>query len=205
MKRRLLITLIITNFYVISACKQETPEPEMIIETVSVEITTTPVPTPTPRSLTYMDIEPYILQTGDLPSDYSVGVISDTIPSIQFFNQARSLLEPYSATTLNIEAPYGIGDRVVILYYESNDDANKGFAALANPSDVGEDFEDLPDVGEKSVIGKDPKYYMGIPIQKLIFKRCNMVVYMSMNTISTSTLVNYAKRLDDRLLGEFCP
>lgn len=190
---------------VLATCAAPTQlqEPEVI----TVVVTASPPPIKAPA--TYLEIEPLLLQSGDLPSDYVKGVVTDTVPSIRIFNLARSLPEPSTVTTLDIDdnANSGAtgdpvsGNRVVVLNYESSDDANAAYTMLINSTELDKNLKDLVDIGERARAASEPINLLGWRFQRVVFIRCNLVVYMA----TTGNTVNYAKRLDGRFSQEFCP
>lgn len=189
---------------VIAACAAPTQPPEP--EVITVEVTATSQPTETPKSLTYLDLEPLLFQSGDLPTEFAKGVVSEEIPNMKLFHE---LPESSSVTTLEIDDKehtdvWGdriVGNRVVVLTYGNNEDRDAAYSAMYFSSSLGEEIEDLPNLGLIAAMGIDPEHAFITQFQHVVFVRCNMVVYIT----TTGNTINYAKRLDGRLSKEFCP
>jgi hypothetical protein len=150
-----------------------------------------------------LDIEPLLLQSGDLPSEYERGVVSNEIPSIKLFNYLRSLPTPDFVVTLNIEdkghqdikGADVSGNRVVYLAYTDTQDRDRAFNMISTSTELGEKIDRLEDVGEKAVVSTDETNVLGWRYQQVVFTICNTVVYMS----TTADTINYANRLERRL------
>ena len=190
---------------VLAACTAPTqptvPEPEVVI----VEIIATPQPTEPPE--TYLEIEPLLFQSGDLPTEFAKGAVSDEIPNIKVLQE---LPEPSSVTTLEIDDKehtdvWGdsiTGNQVVVLNFGSNEDRDAAYSAIYYSSVLGEESEDLPSLGLIAVTRTDnTESFIDTEFQHVVFVRCNFVIYMA----TTGNTVNYAKRLDARLSQAFCP
>lgn len=189
------------------AAPPTTPPPTPEQEVITVVVTATPQPTETPRALTYLDLEPLLFQSGDLPTEFAKGVVSEEISATKILVE---LPEPSSVTTLEIEDEENtdiwgdriVGNRVVVLTYENKEERDSAYSALYFSSELGDEFEDLLGVGLIAASGTDnTESVFDTEFQHVVFVRCNMVVYVA----TTADTINYAKRLDGRLAREFCP
>lgn len=149
---------------------------------------------PTAVALKDIDLEPLLVQAGDLPSGMSAAQVKDTAPLG---------MKEYPIATKAIDQRFQRGNKtvggVVVLLYEQQADLNQA-AALAIKLD--KYSEVLSDVGTQA------KLFLGtdaFPVRGVTFVRCRAVVDVTMSEVDTSEVTAYAKRLDKRLQSVICP
>jgi len=153
---------------------------------------------PTAILLANLDLEPLLLEDGDLPADFKGAQIRHTIKEAPFSElppAAQAIVQEidgYSQDTSNF---------VYILLYEDLDDLQEAFEQLVSKSfKFTEEAEQIDGIGEQAQFEKDEFAFHYIPYEKVAFTRCNALVYIE---TSTDTL-NYARRLDARLKETIC-
>jgi hypothetical protein len=149
---------------------------------------------PTTVALTDIDLEPLLVQSGDLPSGMSAAQIKDVAPPA---------MKDYPPATKAIDQRFQRNGKttggVVVLLYEQDADLT---AATALATTLNTYSELLPDVGEQA------KLFLGtdlLPVRGVTFVRCRAVVDVSMSDVDTGEITAYAKRLDKRLQSVVCP
>jgi hypothetical protein len=178
-----------------SVPQTETPNP-----TETPYPTETPVPpTETPIPLSAIDLEPIILQSGDLPEqllpdfvyrDFNErGIQSVDIPDPdnfivqRFHNQERN----------------NTGGGAYLYIYNDIELANRSYRRMlphiSSPLDM---LVTHPEVGEQSqMVQYSPTY-------SLIFTRCNAFIHILMVGVREFDIVSYAQNLDARLQDTIC-
>lgn len=172
--------------------------------------TATPIPpTVTPKPLTQRDIEPLLIQSGDLPSGYEPGQVFDQAPEM-FSNLPAPDLAIDQRFQKNGETKGG----VTILIYEEQWKIDSTYGILQKGLDSNNDSEatksvshEIKDIGEKAFYS-----YLHAEIlssvmdsQDLIFTRCTAVIYIRItDSMEEREIVAYAKRLDQRLKDLVC-
>ncbi|OGO33242.1 MAG: hypothetical protein A2Z16_00735 [Chloroflexi bacterium RBG_16_54_18] len=165
----------------IAACTQAT---------ASLEVTEIP--------LADLDLEPLLLEDGDLPADFKGSTIRHTIEEAPFSElppAAQAIVQEidgYNQDTSNF---------VYVLLYEDFDDLQEAFEQLVTKSfKFNEEAEPIDGIGEQAQFEKDEFAFHYIPYEKVAFTRCNALVYIETSTDS----LNYARRLDARLKETVC-
>jgi len=153
----------------------------------------TAVSAPTTVALKDIDLEPLLIQAGDLPSGMSAAQVKDAAPpALNDYPQATKAID--QRFQRNGKTAGGV---VVLLYEQQSDlDQAKGLAAKTSKYS-----EPLSDVGEQA------KLFLGtdlLPIRGVTFVRCQAVVDVSMSGVDTREITAYAKRLDKRLQAAVC-
>lgn len=163
--------------------------------------TDTPSPTPTsvpptatPISISDLDLEPLLLQDGDLPPHLVPDFVSKEL------NSQWRTLEDLTADNFINQDFYNTdrkssGGAVIVYLYEDPKEANRAYDQIAPAINW---FPEPADVGEKGIMQYDA------PQRHLIFKRCNAFVYIWMIDVREYDIVTYAQRLDERLGAVIC-
>lgn len=167
----------------------------------------TQTPTPTQVPLSEINLEPVLVQTGDLPAGYSGSQISDIdlswIDFLQYkgVNRIQQLFEKDGKPSGSVQ---------VILFDEINQVDNsyskyKEFFEKDSKIIAEDDFSkgELTDIGDKAIYSSHN--YLGISTIAIIFTRCNSLVNISFGDTNTLQYISaYAKRLDKRLSELVC-
>jgi len=153
----------------------------------------TAAPAPASVALKDIDLEPLLVQSGDLPSGMSAAQIKDSAPPA---------MKDYPPATKAIDQRFQRGGKtvggVVVLLYEQQSDLTTATALVTK---IGKYSEVLPDVGEQA------KLFLGtdlLPVRGVTFVRCHAVVDVAMSNVDTREITAYAKRLDKRLQAVVC-
>lgn len=141
------------------------------------------------------NLDPLLIQAGDLPGGMTAGQISDTMPPI---------FDKLPQPTRFIRQEFVRGDQpggaVSVLIYDQAADRDAAYASIVADMPPG---AALPNVGERATFG-----YIAVRTQiyDLVFQRCKAVVHMRMSAprLSADNLEAYAKRLDSRLRPVVC-
>lgn len=148
---------------------------------------------PTTVPLSALDLEPLLIQSGDLPAGIAAAQVKDVAPLA--FNG-------YPPTTKAIDQRFqrdgkAVGG-VVVLLYEQQDNFN---TARSLAMKISESSKPLDGVGEeaKAFLGSDL-----LPIRGITFIRCRAIVDVSISNVTIEEVAAYAMRLDKRLSGVVC-
>jgi len=148
--------------------------------------------------LAELDLEPLLLEDGDLPADFKGADIRHTIEEAPF-----SELPPAAQAIVQAINGYNqdTSNWVYILLYEDLDDLQEAFEQLVSKSyKFTEGAEPIDGIGEQARFEKDEFAFHYIPYEKVAFTRCNALVYIETSTDTQ----NYARRLDSRLKETVC-
>jgi len=192
-----IIELIIMIILLVSCA----PSPEAIQK--AIEQTQIAAPTPTSINLSTVDLVEFLIKPGDLPAGF-------TASQIREHGYRSEDLELNSINMVNQDVAMGdaFGGKISLYIYNSQESAEKAFNFL-----IGEFTEITPkeivSLGDKAVgreiyvpllMGLDP-----IRSSEVIFIRCKALVYATLETETAySGLVDYAKRLDERIKTFVC-
>lgn len=165
-------------------------------DTPSPTATGTAVPqTATPVQISKLDLEPLLLQDGDLPPHLVPDFVSREL------NSQWMTLEDLTADNFINQDFYNTdrkssGGAVIIYLYENIKEADRAYEQIAPAIDW---FPtEVDDVGEKA------KMQHNTPQHHLIFKRCGAFVYIWMIDVREYDIITYAQRLDGRLSAVIC-
>ncbi|MBC7264246.1 MAG: hypothetical protein H5T64_07780 [Chloroflexi bacterium] len=197
MKKALLLIFIL----VLMACARTHPAP-----TATPQPTSTATSTPMPPSAS--DLEPLLVQAGDLPPGLSGSQVSDIIP--EPFDQVSP---PISVICQQFERNGRNAGRVVVLLYESESKAKEVYEWWTiRPGDGRPNMLKETRVGEQAAWDCPEKYWI-TQYCRIAFLRCHMVVDIfilggeeggRMVFAKQDELLAYAKRLDNRLRPIVC-
>jgi hypothetical protein len=156
----------------------------------------------TPVPLAGLNLEPYLIQSGDLPAGYSgvqaVKVADDTFPwvSNHGINNIYQQLQKNGNSVGNI----------TVFLYDSTDQRDLAYKQLINGMGI-ENQKNIDGIGEKGTYSVMDVVRSGkeIMISELVFVRCNALINITMSeTKNIDDLSAYAKKLDARLQPLVC-
>ena len=198
---RILIVLIILSL--VAGCggsdATTTPEP-----TDTPQPTDTPAPTatptPTPIPLSELELEPLLIQAGDLPAGFSGAQVRDVAP--QMFDEL-----PIAENVIDqrFEKGGAAAGGVTVILYSSKSEIDEVYGLLV--SSMGDSTQTVTEVGEQAIAIVESLSAAGVTFKfsDLTFIRCSAVVYIRMSDIADSDAITaYAKRLDSRLEPVVC-
>jgi hypothetical protein len=147
---------------------------------------------------TALDLEPLLIQPGDLPA----GVVGSQVK-----DKAPPVFKDVPPPTKAIDQRFGLADGAIIggvtvLLYDSSDDLEKAYAAVIKG--MGSSAYPSTEVGDKARIGGLTARTQRIA--EVSFVRCHALVSVSLSATpqpDDDTLA-YAKRLDKRLMPLVC-
>ncbi len=183
-------------------------------EPVATPTSVPPTPTPVPPTPTPINIEPLLIQPGDLPSSYKLGEI--TSPPKWISNNMPEADEEIYAP---LEKDGEFHGAVAIYSYGTNHETAKAYGVILTGmgeyrigTNTGEYPEIISDIGEKSacaVVWDPVGNSAGSYGADFSFERCNSVVRIRyIDTLSQGevldNIVAYAKKLDARIREVVC-
>lgn len=176
------------------SCAKPTPIPEP-----------TPIPSPTPILLSEIDLEPIVIQAGDLPAGFTgaqishygkniYGSVNDIKQELANNNQSAGFIEIYL---------FGDLEKAEKIFTSKTNSLGK-----SNVSDISSTtVSEIPDVGEKATSASSRISFFGLDtyVIDFVFIRCSAFVNIRFSdTSNTQSVINYAKRLDERLSKLIC-
>jgi hypothetical protein len=170
------------------------PSPTLPPTDIPAPTVTAVPPTATPIQIRKLDLEPLLIQDGDLPPYLVPDFVSKELSS------QWSTLEDLTADNFINQDFYNTerkssGGAVIIYLYEDAKEADRAYEQIAPAIDW---FPEPADVGEKGEMQYDT------PQRHLIFKRCHAFVYVWMSDVREYDIVTYTQRLDERLSAVVC-
>jgi hypothetical protein len=151
-----------------------------------------PPAVPTRVPLRAVNLEPVLIQDGDLPSGLSPAQVFDAPPPA-FKDYPAATKAAYQRFQRAGDTAGGV---TVLLYEQAADLANA--AAQAVPTK--KDYQSVEGVGERAALFV-PEL---LTVRQIGFVRCQAVVNVVMDQVEPDELIAYAKRLDRRLQGMVC-
>lgn len=157
--------------------------------------TATPEPTATPVPLADIDLEPLLVQPGDLPPGYAGSQIRVELPDFALRGP-----EPVNHVRQILSKNGDVGGNVAIVLYESLEDVQEAFVLAAenlpNAAAV-DDFTEDGSLGSFAVLN--------LSAASFAFSRCHAVVSgQLLGTTDVGAALSYAKRLEARLQPYVC-
>ena len=163
--------------------------------------TNTPSPTLTPTKvpLSELDLEPFLIQPGDLPAGLSGGQSSNSPP--EMFDE---LPEAVYEIDQRFERNGDIQGGVTVFLYEGEDDLQLAYNLLLEG--FGDSTESISDVGEKAEYTNIYMEMLGMKMDasEVAFARCNALVHIRMSDVEQRQIISYAQGLDRRLANIVC-
>ncbi len=169
------------------------------------QATVQPTVAPAPRSLADIDLEPLLIQSGDLPAGLTGAQVLDTPPP------AYETLKVPKADKLIFQRLQRNGQPagyIVVTVYESTAARDDAYTRVTD--DVrkaaehgGGKPQETNDAGEHAVIVKEAPPLSGA---KTMFVRCRAVadILMTGDLVDEAAVLAYARRLDKRLQQAVC-
>jgi hypothetical protein len=158
-----------------------------------------PVPTPTVVSLDKVDIEPVLIQSGDLASQVAGGQVKELVPIL-----FKGITEPSRVLTQELDrngVPFG---SVTVFLYNSAKERESAYTemlrAIAIKAESGGASQ--AGIGEQSFGGVFANNLPGFA--EIVFVRCHAAVHIRINSSDATDVTTYAKRLDKRLESLVC-
>ncbi len=169
----------------------------------------TNTPTATPIPLSELDLEPLLIQPGDLPAGFSGAQVKDVAPN---------MFDDLSAAENTIDQRFERGGDtaggVTVFLYDSTSEIEEAYALLMSiEADYvvlltgGMNIQTVTGVGEQAIVSVLSFSVGGFALESsdLAFIRCNAVVHIRMaGVVDIDTIKAYAKRLDSRLEPVVC-
>ena len=202
------ILLIVLFLFLVSACS---PSDQIIQEAIEQTQTAFPTSTlaPTPIPLSEYNLKNILLVEGDLPEGYEVNPfitdISDTkygdLNGVEYF-----LGQEFSKTDEG-------GGHVVIFLFDSEEERNRAFYLTMSDNydeikklNENTDIKDITDVGEmgKLIMSEITVMSTSIKSAQIGFVRCHAFVLIGKTVDDSSTILAYARKLDERLSDTIC-
>ena len=200
--KRISSLLLIVSF-IVSCIPSPTPNPTLNPSLVL-------IPTPSLIPLLEIDLEPILIQDGDLPPGYYEAQVRE-VPNDSYkwiINKGLNNIQQYIG--LNDD----IGGSVTIYLYEDTialntayEQQSDSFGELSDSPKPGYQTSYLDGIGEKAkYLTFDEKSYGDEFDQTaLVFKRCHALVDISFyQTYNLDYIVSYSKRIDRRISDLVC-
>jgi len=209
MKKRILsISLAAIVLVLASLACGGTPEPPVTpTPTNTPKPTDTPVPptptnTPTPSAipLSELELEPLLIQPGDLPAGFSGAQVRDVAPGM--FDETPTA---ENAISQQFERGGDTAGGVAVLLYDSKSEIEEAYALFV--SGMAGNVQTVTGVGEQAAVSVWSLSVLGITRKgsELLFIRCGAVAHIRMaDVVDIDTITAYAKRLDSRLEPVVC-
>jgi hypothetical protein len=158
-----------------------------------------PIPTATPIPLSDLQLEPLLIQPGDLPAGYQGAQVRDTAP--QMFT---GIPTAESIIFVQFEKSGDAAGFVVVFLYDDKTNIDRAYQFTVDS--LGDSANSV-EVGEKAMMVTFSDIVAGVHMElaDLTFFRCNAVILIRMTKdINRDSIVAYAKRLDSRLKPVVC-
>ena len=146
-----------------------------------------------PQSLAALDIEPLLVQDGDLPAGVAGAQVRDTAPGM--FSSVPKADKTISVQLANSVKQIG---NVTVLLYAQDADRDSAFATVMDG--MGEPV-DLAGIGDRAVGESVP---LLSTVTDVLFIRCHALAHTRMLGVDMAAATAYMKRLDKRLQSAVC-
>jgi hypothetical protein len=133
------------------------------------------------------DIEPLLVQPGDLSPSFSGGAITNS-PPVMFKNVPSAQKEIFQPFEKDGRQQGG----VAAFLYETDAEAENAYNIVIEAMSP---ILPISDIGDEGLMSR----LRGIPFVDLAFRRCNIVIHIRSFDKDVSNITAYAKKLDDRL------
>ena len=165
------------------------------------------------RNTAISDLEPLLIQLGDLPPGFSGAQVREKAPGM--FSE---LPKPEKAISQQLARKDKLAGGITVLLYAESSAASKAFSLIVKgfgPGGENDLFKravhSLDNIGEKCTLStRQPKNpdLLGVPLDNssdLVFVRCCGVIHIRMvGTAEPDDIASYAVRLDRRLMQVIC-
>ena len=154
-----------------------------------------PAAAPTRIPLASVDLEPLLVQSGDLPAGMTGAQVKDAAPPA-----FKRYPLPTKAIDQRFQRSGDVVGGVVVLLYENAADRDAAWAQAQQA--ITSSATPLPDVGEQALLlASSPQ----LPITSATFRRCAAIVDIGMDAqVQPNEISAYARRLDTRLTPLVC-
>ena len=147
-----------------------------------------------------VELEPLLVQPGDLPSGLAASHIRDEAPEM-----FTAVPEPQKAVNQQFERNGETQGGVTVLLYDTHEDVDEAYNIIAQG--MPETRAYVPGVGAAAVGGNLMVNPLGVQFVsvELVFVRCHAIVHIRITgTHRLDDASAYAKRLDKRLQEKVC-
>lgn len=163
--------------------------------TATLPPTVPPVPTspPTTIPLAAIDLEPLLIQPGDLPAGITGAQVKDVAPpAFKAYPPATKAIDQ------RLQRDGETIGGIVVLLYEEQSALEQAKILATTTSEVSRPLDSVGE-GGKAFLGSDL-----LPLRGVTFVRCRAIADVSMGRVAIEEVIAYAKRLDRRLAGVVC-
>lgn len=166
--------------------------------TAPISVPPAPTSLPTAIPLSAIDLEPLLIQSGDLPAGITGAQVRDTPPKMfdGMPKAAKAIYQQFARGTDQIGG-------VSVFLYEKDTDRDQGYGFILGGMNTAQVTEG---VGEQAVIAGPSKETAAVlNFSDLLLRRCRAIAHIRMTGKDTAEAVTaYAKRLDTRLSEVVC-
>lgn len=153
---------------------------------------------PTALPLEALDLEPLLVQPGDLPAGMSGAQVRDTAPKM-FDGMPGAQRTAYQQFARGSEPAGG----VAVFLYEADADRDQGYGFVLGGMGPTVTVEGVGDHATATEPSKEVAALLNF--SDLLFQRCHAVAHIRMTgTDAAASIAAYAKRLDKRLSAVVC-
>lgn len=209
------IIIIVASLFILAACRPSEAQIQAALETSlaqtqaaipaatqtpTPEPTPTPAPTPTLVPLSKIDLEPILIQPGDLPAGYTGAQVRKMAP--EMFEE----LPPYEAVFYQqFEHEGDVAGGVTVFAF--NEPKRLDLAYKKILSGFGEDSRTTTGLGDRASYVSHSTSLLGIDFKfiDLAFSRCSYIAHVRFtDTDNLTEAKSYAVRLQERLDPLLC-
>jgi len=196
-----LLAVLVTAIVALCGCASATPSPIVITQIVEVTSTTMPEPTETPKPipvpLSDIDLEPLLIQPGDLPAGFRGAQVCDTISGYL----ERDAPAPDNFIWQQLERDAERAGRIAIIVYDDPELAKEAYDAIV---DGFVEQKGTDRAGEAAVISAW-RDLVGNNWTSSAFLRCHAVAdFLFTDIRDAEAAKTYMQRLDARLEPVVC-
>ena len=137
-------------------------------------------------------IEASLFQPGDLPNNWTNGPITTDLPDGPLYD-----ILPTADLTTNepiINTTYDRAGFILVLFYTNSSDLEKAYSGLF----VGTLIPDFAEKAKSMTVGETGEW------NDVAFVRCSTIVFIKIYGLYKSDIIDYAIRLDRRLINAIC-
>lgn len=190
-----------------------TPRPATSTPTATATATSSPSPTPssTPLALDKIELEPLLIQSGDLPAGVSAAQVRTNLP--EMFD---GVSDPDNAIFQQFEMDGEAAGGVTVMLFSKPAALRQTYEEIADGMIVDEPTQGMSFTNRSADVGDDQTEAVVTEIEltfgntnfvssEIIFSRCFALVHIRMTGgVGIDAITAYAERLDRRLVGVVC-
>lgn len=154
----------------------------------------TAIPSSTAVPLSQINLEPLLVQSGDLPAGLSGSQVRDEAPEM-----FRDMPKYENVIYQRFENKGQVVGGITVFLYASGNDINSAYSSIEKG--IGSGTEPLSDIGEKGIVAE--LSLLDNTSTDILFVRCQAVVHIRMPGDKTDS-TPYARRLDKRITPVVC-